>query len=740
MERLKRLVAVLFLQWAAACGGDGGTPGPVAPPAPPANRAPTATGTIPDVMLEADAQTTVSVSGAFTDPDGGALTYAAESDATEVATVDVSGSAVTVTGVAPGSATVTVTATDPGDLSATQIFRVTVTGVNLAPEASGAIPDQSVVVGAEATVDVSGAFTDPDGDALTYAAESDATEVAAVDVSGTAVTVTGVAPGSATVTVTATDPGDLSATQIFRVTVTGVNLAPEASGAIPDQSVVVGAEATVDVSGAFTDPDEDALTYAAESDSTRVATVDVSGSEVTVTGVAAGSATVTVTATDPGDLSATQTFTVTVTGVNRAPAPAGAIPDQSVVVGAEATVDVSGAFTDPDEDALTYAAESDSTRVATVDVSGSEVTVTGVAAGSATVTVTATDPGGLSATQSFAVTVEATSGAPNLDALFHPPTAAEIAQVEAEWEMRAPEVSGVRVELDTQVTQPLAGTVRVRVLSHTVGGLRHYGLLVTPPGAADPGSLPVIVYAHGGDDGVNLTDIFLIIPFLRSLGSVAFVAPSYRSEPLRVEDRVFISDGPPSPWDGDVDDTMSLLSVALEEAPELDGERIALLGISRGGGVSLLTAARDERIDAVVEAAGPTDLFDGYAREIMEEALAGSLRDLPGLDHLNETVIQPWHRGELSDAETRIEMLRRSAAYFVGPMPPVQLHHGTADQVVAVSQAHRLREAMETAGKGEDEFDEHIYEGAGHGLLDLVSQGAAAHAEEFLRTHIFGPG
>ena len=185
---------------------------------------------------------------------------------------------------------------------------------------------------------------------------------------------------------------------------------------------------------------------------------------------------------------------------------------------------------------------------------------------------------------------------------------------------------------------------------------------------------------------------------------------------------------------------MSLLSVALEQAPELDGERIALLGISRGGGVSLLTGARDRRIDAVVEAAGPTDLFDGYAREITEEALAGTLRDLPGLDYLNETVIQPWQRGELSNAEARIEMLRRSAAYFVGRLPPVQLHHGTADQVVAVSQAHRLIGAMEEAGKGADEFDPNIYEGAGHSLLELVNAGAATRAADFLRPILFGPG
>ena len=68
-----------------------------------------------------------------------------------------------------------------------------------------------------------------------------------------------------------------------------------------------------------------------------------------------------------------------------------------------------------------------------------------------------------------------------------------------------------------------------------------------------------------------------------------------------------------------VDDTISLLSVALEQAPELDEERVAIVGFSRGGGVGLLTAARDPRIDAVVEFFGLTDLFDEYAREIFEE-------------------------------------------------------------------------------------------------------------------------
>ena len=70
-----------------------------------------------------------------------------------------------------------------------------------------------------------------------------------------------------------------------------------------------------------------------------------------------------------------------------------------------AELDVAGYFADADGDGLEFgAASSDTTRVR-VAVSGSVLTITGVAAGAAAVTVTATDGGGLSAQQSFAVTV-----------------------------------------------------------------------------------------------------------------------------------------------------------------------------------------------------------------------------------------------------------------------------------------------------------------------------------------------
>ncbi len=403
---------LVLLGGISSCGGDGTTDPPPPPPPPPPPVAPVAVGSIPAQVLTAGQAVTVDVTPFFSDPDGGALTYTAASSDDGVVSVSLSGSNLTATAVAAGTATVTVTATDPDGLTATQTAGVTVEAANQAPEAVGAIPPQTMTAGQTVTVDVSSFFSDPDGDELTYAAESSDAAVLTASVSGSSLTATAVAAGTATVTVTAADPDGLTAMQSVEVTVEAANQAPEAVGAIPPQAMTAGDEMTVDVTPFFSDPDGDELTYTAESSDAAVLTASVSGSSLTVTAVAAGTATVTVTAADPDGLTAMQSVEVTVEAANQAPEAVGAIPPQAMTAGDEMPVDVSQFFSDPDGDELTYTAESSDAAVVAVSVSGSSLTVTAVSAGTATVTVTAADPGGLTATQSAEVTVEAANQAP----------------------------------------------------------------------------------------------------------------------------------------------------------------------------------------------------------------------------------------------------------------------------------------------------------------------------------------
>ena len=89
-----------------------------------------------------------------------------------------------------------------------------------------------------------------------------------------------------------------------------------AAGMLPDRTLYVGTAAVVvSVADAF----QNALTYQASSSAPSVATVSVSGSDLTVTTVAEGSTIITVTASGADNLIATQQFKATATAFTSAP-------------------------------------------------------------------------------------------------------------------------------------------------------------------------------------------------------------------------------------------------------------------------------------------------------------------------------------------------------------------------------------------------------------------------------------
>ena len=291
--------------------------------------------------------------------------------------------------------------------AAAQTFSIAST--NSAPTTTTTIPDQELWNSFTGEVYAHNYFSDPDGDTLIYTASTTDSTIASVAVGGvgnSTVYIYANALGTVTITVTVTDSSGATASQTFSITVVQQpNRAPETYGSIPNQSVLLGGTAaTVDVSSYFNDPDTDTLTYTAASSDTGRATVSVSSATVTITPVAVGTATITVTASDPDGLTADQTFTATVVG-NRAPTAVGTIPDQILNLGGSGTVNLASYFSDPDGDTLTYTASSSDTNVVTVSMSNTTVTLKGMSPGTATITFTATDPDGLSATRDITPTV-----------------------------------------------------------------------------------------------------------------------------------------------------------------------------------------------------------------------------------------------------------------------------------------------------------------------------------------------
>ena len=241
-----------------------------------ANDAPIVAVAIPDQSVAEDMAWSYQVpAGTFTDVDGDALSYAATLGNGDPLPGWLSFAAATRTfsGTPPlnfnGALDLKVTASD-GTLAAADTFTLTVTAVNDAPAVAVPIPDQSVAEDTAWSYQVpAGAFTDVDGDALSYAATLGNGDPLPGWLSFTTATRTfsGTPPlnfnGALDLKVTASD-GTLAAADTFTLTVTAVNDAPAVAVPIPDQSVAEDTAWSYQVpAGAFTDVDGDVLSYSA---------------------------------------------------------------------------------------------------------------------------------------------------------------------------------------------------------------------------------------------------------------------------------------------------------------------------------------------------------------------------------------------------------------------------------------------------------------------------------------------
>ncbi|WP_439643263.1 beta strand repeat-containing protein, partial [Gemmatimonas sp.] len=290
---------------------------------------------------------------------GRVVTWASSN--TAVATVSGSG---VVTGVSAGSATITATSE-----SVNGTATITVTNAPVASVTATLTPT-SILVGATSTG--AAVMRDASNNVLTGRTVTWASSNAAVaTVSGSGV-VTGVSAGS--VTITATSEGVNGTASI---TVTNVPVASVTATLTPT-SIAVGATSTG--SAVTRDASNNILTGRTitwASSNTAVATVSAGG---VVTGVSAGSATI--TATSEG---VNGTASITVTNVPVASVTATLSPT-SVAVGATSTG--TAVTRDASNNVLTGRTitwATSNTAVATVNGSG---VVTGVSAGSATITAT----------------------------------------------------------------------------------------------------------------------------------------------------------------------------------------------------------------------------------------------------------------------------------------------------------------------------------------------------------------
>ncbi|MCV9387600.1 LamG-like jellyroll fold domain-containing protein [Reichenbachiella ulvae] len=340
-----------------------------------------------------------------------------------------------------GDNTVTLTVTDAAGNVVTATANVNVSPNNQVPVVQVEPGDITIDEDTQMNgVNITGYFSDPDGDALTYSATSDVSAVALTLTEG----ILDIVPdanynGSATITLTAEDTKGATASTSFLLTVTPVNDAPVANYA--SEGLVATEGQVFDFSEnpglMFSDVDGDDLTYTVDlgaaaswlSQSVTATNITLSGTPTFTDG---GNVVIlTITATD-GVFEASVTLQLTVQNVNQAPTDLSLSATSVLENAAIGTVVATISTTDADvDDSFTYSLVASSGDVVALGqdeiivevdnalpfvISGDQIVTNAEldfeTRSSYDVELTVSDAAGDSYTESFTLTVENVAEAP----------------------------------------------------------------------------------------------------------------------------------------------------------------------------------------------------------------------------------------------------------------------------------------------------------------------------------------
>ncbi|WP_197683409.1 alpha/beta hydrolase family protein [Jiangella alkaliphila] len=228
-------------------------------------------------------------------------------------------------------------------------------------------------------------------------------------------------------------------------------------------------------------------------------------------------------------------------------------------------------------------------------------------------------------------------------------------------------------------------------------GLTVSGILNLPDGA---GPFPVLVLAHGYID----PDVYTTGRGLRreqdylARQGYAVLHTDYRNHAGSDDDpanEVRLRLG----YTEDV--VNAVLAVRNSGIPQLDGERVGLLGRSMGGGVALNTlVVQPGLVDAAViyasVSSNTVQNFDQWTR------------GQPGAEDLTAEIVAAYGAPEANPAFWRDVS---PVTFFDRVTEPVLIHHGTADDTCPPQWAHDTDAALRAAGK---DVTLQLYEGEPH--------------------------
>ena len=351
--------------------------------------------------------TTVTFSGAGTDPEEGTLSGSSLSWSSSINGVIGTGASFSTSALSVGTHTITLTVTDSQGSTSSTSRTLTVTAPNRAPSASISSPGSSATVLITTIISFVGTGTDPEDGTLGGSSMTWTSNINGVIGTGSSFASDALTAGTHTITLTVKDSQGATATATCIITVVSPNSPPTAGISSPSNGTSVVQGANITFIGSGNDAEDGALGGSSLTWTDNVNGTLGTGSSVSTSGLLAGSHVVTLTVKDSQGATATATVALTVTIPNRAPSASISSPGNGSSVVEGASVAFIGGGSDAEDgtlggSSLTWTSNRDGNIG-----SGTSFSLSTLSVGTHVITLIARDAQGLTGSNSTTITITA---------------------------------------------------------------------------------------------------------------------------------------------------------------------------------------------------------------------------------------------------------------------------------------------------------------------------------------------
>ena len=309
-----------------------------------------------------------------------------------------------------------------------------------------------------------------------------------------------------------------------------------------------------------------------------------------------------------------------------------------------------------------------------------------------------------------------------IDVLFAPPTQEELDKV---WDATRYQPACKNLAIGDVFKETENGTLYK--ITYSSDGYKQTGFMGRPNG---DGPFPVAVLNHFGFGGVTLTEIDDAMEFIKRGYLVAM--PTYRGE-VGLGGQ---AEGPVDVLGDEVHDVLNLMECAAAQE-NADPDRMVMMGVSHGGGLTLSALGHTDRIRAAATMAAPLNLMGPPIKDMVItwikqpsriEVILQILVSKQGIKKL-KSILGIKERDAAKIPANREELLRRSPAMFADRFTvPMLMYLGDQDPVSFPEDAQAVAASLNSRGIFAKAT---VFENQSHAISPESSAGAKEEIFEF---------